>query len=314
MEVRGRGGRVTNASLYRWVGSEWARETLVSVDTAVGDLEIELRTAVPSATFNMTRLVAVTADWSGIADISNAARTRSGTRGDPLFVPMHGTSPDTAIAQALGSEPTVDGDCTDSAYNDAGTFSNPGVVDGWVGTYNTFVYICLDVLGDNDDDGTSDFARIYFDRDHAGNITAGDRRFAVTSSSGLVTPESRRGNDAGNAWVDCTLSSDPGAIECRDGNRAQGKFSTYQVYEFKVHYTDVWNKTSPDAGQIAGFAVIETDISGGPWTWGNSSPQDLDATTWGHLEIPEFGAAVPVAVVTTLAIGVLGRRRRLRVR
>ena len=83
VEVRGRSGRVTDAFLYNWTGGRWEQETSVTVDTAVGGQdgkEIELRTLVPGATFNMTRLVAVAGDWSGVADRTNAVGTR-GTRG-----------------------------------------------------------------------------------------------------------------------------------------------------------------------------------------------------------------------------------------
>ena len=227
-----------------------------------------------------------------------------------MLVPFHGANAATAVAKPLSSAPTIDGGCSDSTYSDAGTFSDAGI-DGKVGTYVSFVYICITTT-DTSNDGANDFARIYFDRDHNGSpLTPGDRRFAITSGSGQVTPESRRGSNDGTAWEDCPLSGSPSAIECDSGNLAAGAYSVVQRYEFKISFTDVWNTTTPDPNDRAGFAVIVTNGSGGTYTWGSTNPPtDLNPNTWGHLDIPEFQEIVPGAALTVVLIGAMCRSRR----
>ncbi|HTD80883.1 MAG TPA: hypothetical protein VK723_01905, partial [Thermoplasmata archaeon] len=63
--------------------------------------------------------------------------------------------------------------------------------------------------------------------------------------------------------------------------------------------------------QIAGFAVIATDFSGGgKSTWGSTSPPaDTNPDTWGHILAPEFHDIIlPVAVVGVIYF--IARRRR----
>src|SRR3990170_948513 len=85
IEVRGRGGRLRDASTYRVVGSAWMQEAWA--DAGVGVDQIEVGATLAGASLNGTQFVAVTADWSGIADISDAASTRGGqgpkTRSSP---------------------------------------------------------------------------------------------------------------------------------------------------------------------------------------------------------------------------------------
>jgi hypothetical protein len=96
IEVRGRGGRVLEASVYQLVGQSWTRES--SVDLGVGADEIEVRAVLPAATLNGTGFVAVTADWSGTADQTDARATR-GTRGveagpdPPIVFDISGNGP-----------------------------------------------------------------------------------------------------------------------------------------------------------------------------------------------------------------------------
>jgi len=85
-EVRGRNGRVLDASVFRIVGSDWVRET--TLETGVGEDQIEVSAALAAASFNGTQFAVLIADWSGIADRADAAGTRGseggGTRGSPV--------------------------------------------------------------------------------------------------------------------------------------------------------------------------------------------------------------------------------------
>jgi hypothetical protein len=86
IEVRGRGGRLRDAIAYRIVGTAWVREAVA--DAGVGVDQIEVGATLAGASLNGTQFVAVTADWSGIADITDAAGTRGGqgpqTRSSPV--------------------------------------------------------------------------------------------------------------------------------------------------------------------------------------------------------------------------------------
>jgi hypothetical protein len=82
------------------------------------------------------------------------------------------------------------------------------------------------------------------------------------------------------------------------------------VYEFKIRFANVWGADSPSANARAGFAVRALDIGGSTFTWGSTNPPaDVDPSTWGHLDIPEFqDLVVPVAVVGVIYF--VARRRR----
>ncbi|HTD80960.1 MAG TPA: hypothetical protein VK723_02290, partial [Thermoplasmata archaeon] len=86
----------------------------------------------------------------------------------------------------------------------------------------------------------------------------------------------------------------------------------FQSYEFKIHYLDVWNTTSPSSSQRAGFAILVFDSgTGTTYRWGSDQVQveTLDLNTWGHLDAPEFhDLLVPVAVVGIIYF--VARRRR----
>lgn len=85
LEVRGRGGRVHDAGLYRFVGATWVREG--DLDWGLARDEIELGATLAGVTFSGTQFVVASADWFGIADHSGATGTRGnasgGTRGPP---------------------------------------------------------------------------------------------------------------------------------------------------------------------------------------------------------------------------------------
>jgi hypothetical protein len=317
MEVRGRVGRITARDLFSWnpATRDWQIASGYTLDVAFVGSQFEASIQAGFlGTLNNASVLFAMSDWTGRGDATDASGLRSGTRSSPGIGPLHGTGAATAFANALSSAPAVDGTCSDAVYGEAGIFTDTGIV-GYVGTNGGFVYVCVVATLDMTDNGANDFARIYFDRDHdpSGNLSAGDRRFAIASGSGLVTPESRRGNSTGPAWEVCPLDASPSAIECFDGNQAEGAFGASQNYEFKIHYTDVWNTTTPGPNQIAGFAVIVTDAAGPTvWTWGSTEPPaDLDPGSWGHLEIPEFPAFAVVAAMV-MGLAVVARRRRTR--
>lgn len=78
-EVRGRNGRVWDASVYRMVGSNWVRET--TLDTGVGEDQIEVGATLAATSFNGTQFAVLIADWSGIADRADGVVTRGATGG-----------------------------------------------------------------------------------------------------------------------------------------------------------------------------------------------------------------------------------------
>jgi hypothetical protein len=82
LEVRGRNGRVRDASTFRFTGASWVRES--ALDVGVGADRIEVGATLVAASFNGTRFAVVSADWSGVGDVADAAGTRgaddAGTR------------------------------------------------------------------------------------------------------------------------------------------------------------------------------------------------------------------------------------------
>jgi hypothetical protein len=98
LEVRGRGGRVTNATVYRVVGSSWAPQA--PLDWGMDADEIEVGATIAGAAFNGTQFVVVTADWAGVADRTDSIGTRGalggGTRGStapPAVMDVSGNGP-----------------------------------------------------------------------------------------------------------------------------------------------------------------------------------------------------------------------------
>ena len=305
VEVRGANGRLTSQAVFRWQ-SGWVPAPTVTLQVAKNATALEGSLGLNPATLNATEMVFETTDWSNVGDVTNVLLTRSsgppgGTRGAPTLGPMDGSDAATAVAKPLSGDPTVDGDCSDSVYSGAGTFSDTGIA-GKAGTSGSYVYICVDVTADGDSDG-ADEGRIYFDALHDGGTSPqpDDRRFAVFSGTSTIVAS--KGD--GSTWVACDSS-------CDAGDGASGAFSgAHEVYEFKIRFTDVWGTDTPSAGQEAGFAVRAIDASGGGvTTWGSTSPpSDTNPATWGHIDAPEFqDIAVPLAGV--LVLFVLFRRRR----
>lgn len=304
LEVRGQGGRVRSQTLSTW-SNGWTELPGPGASIAKNDTDIE--GSIPLGTTNSTALVFAATDWSNREDLTTPfvplAPAPSKSSSSPGLQPLHGGSAATAVAQVLtNGAATVDGNCATSEYDGAGAFSATDL-SGKVGTASSYVYVCIDVTGDSDDD-VADDAAIYFDTNHEGGTSpaSDDRKFRV--ASGLGTIESWRGN--GITWVAC-LS------DCDSGNEARGEFQTdHPVYEFKIHFANVWGTDSPTADQRAGFAVIALDagIGGSTFTWGSTSPPtDTNPSTWGHIDIPEY-QTILVPVLSAVLVGLLRRWRR----
>lgn len=302
VEVRGRGGVATNASVYRWSGTDWAWD--VAATPGVGAEELEVGAAMPAVEFNVTRLVAIAADWSGDADVTDAEATRTRTRGDPGLSPLHGTNALTALAKPLTNIPTVDGSCgtTSNEYQGADERSNSDL-KFFVGRRSTIsrVYVCVEVTADTSDDLTADWGQILFDRNHDGGTApqTDDRRFRVTSGSATIS--SFRGT--GSAWTACGgacyLPSAAGAFN-----------NSRQVYEFNISFWDVWGTNTTSANQVAGFAIqAYNDATALIYKWGSDNVAQNVPDTWGHLEIPEFADVAPVAIAVLLLVPWFRRRR-----
>jgi len=84
-QIRGRGGRVLDASVYSLGGSDWVRQG--SLDWGLDGDEIEVGATLAGVPFNGTQFVAVAADWAGVADRTDLTSTRGaaseGTRSSP---------------------------------------------------------------------------------------------------------------------------------------------------------------------------------------------------------------------------------------
>ena len=306
VEIRGMHGKITSTRVYEWTG-RWTPSTshsaVVANDRTRFEAGLDLGTV---ATGEMEMAIEAT-DWADLVDVTDVYSFLGlpgggGTRGAPILGPFHGGTAETAIAQPLtNGAATVDGNCVSGEYDGAGTFDDPGIT-GRVGTASTYVYICIEVTGDIDDDAT-DSGYIYFDNAHDGGTSpdADDHRFYVISGvPGLISHQG-----TGSGWGSCT--------DCDSANGGAGEFRTgpnRQVYEFKIRYLNVWGTDSPSSSQEAGFAVIAHDIGGSDYTWGSTSPpSDTDPSTWGHLDIPEFrDVLIPIAIVGVIYF--IGRRRR----
>ncbi len=312
VEVRGANGRITRQSVYRWQ-TGWVPAPGLTVDVAKNASALEGSISLDPAGLNGTRMVFETSDWSGQGDTTMVLTTRSaddpGTRGAPApaLEPLDGTDAATAIARPLQDVPDIDGDCSDTVYADAGTFSDTGL-QGKVGIQGYYAYICIDVTGDGSDDGASDVGSVYFDTTHNGGSApkTDDRKLSVASGSTSIA--SYEGD--GSGWVGCTPQ------DCDGGNQAAGAWRTdHEVYEFKIRFANVWGTDSPSSNQEAGFAVRAYDAFASTYiTWGSSDPpSDLAPGTWGHIDIPEFPTVLlPVAGVLVLFALLPLRRRRQR--
>jgi len=305
VEVRGRGSVVTNASAYRWFGSDWLWEADVNV--RLGMNEIELNATIPAAAFNMTRVVAVTGDWSGVADVADASST--GTRGGPALIPLHPPSPLTAVVLPLINIPTLDGSCgsVSDEYAGSNSYTNASYLKFFAGRRSSIarLYVCLEVTADGTNDSASDFGELLFDTNHNGSNSphSEDRRFRLLGD-GTFAQEM---GDSNGGWTACGGS-------CDAGNAAATSFNNSQMtYEFNIAFTDVWGTSTPGANQIAGFAIWAHNANGGvDYTWGNDGVSRTNPSTWGHLEVPEFPEATAflVSVSVPFLLARLRRRRR----
>ena len=298
VDVQGRGGRVDNASAYRWSGTDWEWEA--AIETGLGAEELEAGARIENAASEVQWILVATADWSGIADATEPEESE-GTRGSPGLIPLHGTNALTALAKPLTNVPTVDGNCGTSSneYQGADELSNANL-KFLVGrrSATSRLYVCLEVTADTTDDGAVDSGRLVFDRNHDGGSSpqSDDRRFRVTSGGSLT---SEKGNGAG--WVSCSGSCySPSAVGAFNNSR--------QVYEFSVSFWDVWGTNSTTVSQVAGFAVLGfDDTTFTTYTWGSDNVNQNNPGTWGHLQIPEFPSMF-VAGILVLSV-VLARKR-----
>ena len=291
-----------DAFAYNWTGSAWQRT--IAAEVAMGAEELEVRAAMPSTTFNATDLVAITADWAGVADSTAPAGVR-GTRGaSPGLVPFDGAGTQTIQALPLAATPTVDGSCGIPAneYAGAASFTNASF-HFFVGRRSAIqrVFVCVEVLSDGTNDA-GDWGELLFDttHNHTNNPQPDDRRFRQSSQNGTFLTQ--RGD--GSAWVDCGGTC--------DAPQAASFFNTsFQTYEFNISYLDVWLTNDPLPNQRAGFAIVAFEATGADtYWWGSDAVSDTDPFTWGHLDIPEFSDALAVGIATVLWLGFLQRRRR----
>ena len=307
MEVRGRLGRVVDASLYRWNGSAWPRQG--AANAAANGNEVEVGAAIPGATFNRTRLVAVTGDWSGVVDVTQPELTR-GTRGGPTLAPLDGTNPQTATAKMLSAAPSIDHNCATGGSGEYAGADVKGVTNlsFHVGYLASRLYVCIDVT-DSTPNGASDWGLLVIDRAHNGgsNPQVDDRRFTVTSADVF---SAERGT--GSGWTACDSSY------CASDNTASGgsnNSGALRTYEFDISFWDVW-ENNDTVSDTAGFAVVGREgDTGTDYEWAEAEVDQGSPGTWEHLEIPEFRDALPVAAITLGLVGWLGsrsRRRRLR--
>ena len=314
VEVRGANGRITRQSAFRWQAG-WVPAPALGLQVAKNATALEGSVSLDPAVLNGTRMVFETDDWSGQGDATTVLVTRSeagrGTRSEGGFeLRVNPGGAQTLLAPPLTGALGMDGSCDDAGYTDAGISAQPNMTVK-AGTQSGYLWLCI-IAGWDDTSGSGDYAYAHFDRDDSGEPgpRGGDRRFRLDAGTSTLTPY--RGNDAGTDWAACSTADPPGAIECHSGDQGTGAFGSREAYEFKVHYLDVWNTTTPSPSQRVGFAVLVYDSNNGTfYRWGSTTVEvdTVNLDTWGHLDIPEFPTVVlPVAGVVLLLV--LRRRRR----
>jgi len=214
---------------------------------------------------------------------------------------MMGTG-DLVTATELAGVPTIDGDCNSPSgeYSGAASASNPDMsFFAGLRSDSNYLYICVRVTADSTGD-LADTGELLFDQDNNGGTLpdANDRLFRVISGGAFTQ---MMGNTV--TWVPCGGS-------CASGNSGNGTFDgTNEVYEFKIAFSDVWGPSPPQ--RAAGFAIVAQDISATKtYTWGSPTVSESDPSTWGQIEIPEFGDFLLVSVSVLVLLGIQLRRRR----
>jgi len=309
LEIRGRMGRITSKELSAWNGTLGGWE-LQAHPFPVAFVGTRLEASAPLAFLGPTNnptLVFASTDWSGGGDVSDPAGLR-GTPGEPGLLPLHGPGARPIAATPLANIPLVDGFCDfgNGEYDNASMDFTLDMSFSVGRRDDTgFVYLCLAVFSDTTP-SLLDWGELLFDTAHNGGIAPAldDRRFRVHSGFSPLIKE--RGT--GVAWGPCGLA-------CNPGDFAVGNFSSFQeVYEFQIHYTDVWGIAVPPPGRRAGFAIVAHN-EGLPfnYTWGSTAVNDMSPNTWGHIDIivPEFEGIAWVVVVVA-ALGITRHRRSRR--
>ena len=210
----------------------------------------------------------------------------------------------TVTVTEVAAAPTLDGNCSTSngEYSGAGSAANSKMkFFAGLRSVSGYLFVCVDVTADQTNNSTLDTGELLFDQTNDGTATpdSNDRLFRV-ASGGVFTPM----NWNGIGWVLCGAS-------CDSGDDAKGRFNaTNEVYEFKIAFVDVWGP-SPQSNPVAGFAIVVQDLTGSQtYTWGSATVNESDPSTWGQIEIPEFGDLFLVSVSVIVLIGIQLRRRR----
>jgi len=316
VEVRGRNGRVTSSGLFLWNDATWnwdPRGGTVDVALVLGELEA----SAPASFFgalNNPRVVFAMTDWASRGDLTDVPTisTAPSLRLSPS--PLHALPlPDEVDATELVNVPTIDGRCDSVPGEYAGsTFAGNGAVDFVVGRRDDtqFAFFCIRVTADTTS-SINDWGEIIFDRLHDGGT--------CPQPDDLLFWLFGRNRDAilrvweGLGGIGCTIASGNGwdtdnvCPSCDPGNAARSRFATFEWYEFRIRYTDVWGTLTPAPGQIAGFAIIAFDFNANVLLkWGGPAVEENFPDTWGHLFYPitEFPlpalAAFPVVLIPVL--------------
>ena len=311
LEIRGVAGRITTQRLYAWTGF-WSPIPSTGIALAKNATDIE-GSVVVGGTTNSTRMVFEATDWSGLPDMTPPYPAPEFGLVRPLaFDPAPRSGPTLIIAGTgltvtvteVAAAPTLDGNCSTSngEYSGAGSAANSKMkFFAGLRSVSGYLFVCVDVTADQTNNSTLDTGELLFDQTNDGTATpdSNDRLFRV-ASGGVFTPM----NWNGIGWVLCGAS-------CDSGDDAKGRFNaTNEVYEFKIAFVDVWGP-SPQSNPVAGFAIVVQDLTGSQtYTWGSATVNESDPSTWGQIEIPEFGDLFLVSVSVIVLIGIQLRRRR----
>jgi len=311
IEVRGRLGRITSASLFAWnpSGGYWdQRADALSVAFVGPQLEAGAATSFFGTVAN-PRVMFLMSDWSerrDLNDVLGPAGTVAALSPPSPPAPLHGPLPDNIFAPPLVNEPVVDGRCPTlpGEYDGAALGGNPDLsfrIGRW--DLTEYVYICITATADATDNDWADLADIMFDTDHKGGADpqVDDRLFRTFNSNGVNYIEMYQGNGA--FWDFC--------FDCDPFNDAAGDFRFgHPNYEFKIRYTDVWGTLNPRPNQVAGFAIVIWDASPPAiYSWGSAAVDENVPNTWGHIIIPEFPAMAVAAGTAIIPLAFLGRSR-----
>jgi len=305
IEIKGRNGQIASRVLYRLP----SRTFIANINAGTRGTQLETGVSLTSIGFAGTlQYFMESTDWHGNFDRTAAATMVQvgGTRSGPdAPEPFAGTL--TYIsAPTFGNVITINGVIGSGEWDNANKYISNDF-DLYVQQDGTYLYIAVVVKADSVVN-SADYCAIFFDTDHGAEALpqSEDRQFRATDPDGSVQFEDYNGDNTAT-WVSGFSASTWDTEGALDTDK--------MVYEYQISFIDVWGRSDPSVGQIAGFAVeIHDDDESANYHWGSSSVSTTNLATWGDLVyVPEFPTiAIPIMICAIIPfIAFRARRRRL---